>query len=362
MHIFQRCSTPLLRILFLCVVINLQPTPALAKTLSCNDLQGNIYQNGKNEELQRQAKLAEWNRYHDYIIGGLCGEDMQDLNDMIDQGYLSLSDVQAVAAVLGKNYNPSPRTKNGKLYQQIREGLLKQNLCSACASNLADEYINRPSGRVKQLIDKALAGNQSALHELQQLPSSTPLDNQSETSPSFLSKLIGGLAAVALLLLYVGAIAFLGLSVFSKRFRAKLHQHYQQWNTQYKQIAAILGAGIIAIAIFSDSRTPEEKACSDDWRRCIDNQQLIDTGIHHARMASACEREASKRAKYGKPEFPRFSFSNYQPGREYIETGIVYLVERNGKFQNMFGTQVHTEVTCKYDLNRDQVEDVVIWN
>lgn len=362
MHIFQRRSTPLLSILFLCAVINLQPTPALAKTLACDDLQGNIYQNGKNEELQRQAKLSEWNRYHDYIISGLCGEDMRDLNDMVDQGYLSLSDVQAVAAVLGKNYNPPSRTKNGKLYQQIREGLLKQNLCSACASNLADEYVNRPGGRVKQLIDKALVGNQSALHELQQLPSSTPLDNQSETSPSFLSKLLGSMSVIALLLLYVGVIAFLVLSVFSKRFRAKLHQHYQKWNAKYKQLAAILGVGIITIVIFSDSRTPEEKACSGDWRKCIDNQQLIDTGIHHGRMASACEREASKRAKYGEPKFPTFSFGNYQPGRAYVETGIVYLVERDAQFQNMYGTQVHTEVTCKYDLNRNQVEDVVIWN
>lgn len=248
------------------------------------------------------------------------------------------------------------------LHENIRSELRNRDFCMACASNLADEYINHPGGHIKKLIDDALAGDQEALSKLQQLPSSRPLENQSETSSSFLSKLLGGLAVVAFLLLYVGIIAFLGLSVFSKRFRSKLHQHYQRWNTQYKQLAAILGAGIIAIAVFSDSRTPEEKACSDDWKKCIDNQQLIDTGIHHARMASACEREASKRAKYGKPEFPRFSFSNYQPGREYIETGIVYLVERNGKFQNMFGTQVHTEVTCKYDLNRDQVEDVVIWN
>lgn len=248
------------------------------------------------------------------------------------------------------------------LHENIRSELRNKDFCMACASNLADEYINHPDGHIKKLIDDALAGDQLALHELQQLPSSTPLNNLSGTSPSFLSKLVGGLAAVAFLLLYVGVIAFLGFSVFSKRFRAKLHQHFKKWNTAYKQIAVILGASIIAIAIFTDSRTPEEKACSDDWRRCRDNQQLIDTGSHHVHMAAACEKAASKKAKYGAPEFHTFSFSNYQPGREYVETGMVYLVERDALFQNMFGTKVHTEVTCKYDLNRDQVEDVVIWN
>ncbi len=375
MHIFQRCSILFLRILFLFTVLHFQPTLALAEkdsrpntsmpSLTCEDLKGNIYQNGKNEELRRQAKLTEWNRYHDYIIGGLCDGAMEDLHNMLDQGYLSLADVKAVAGVLGKEYNASSRTGNGKLYQKIREGLLSRNLCSACASNLADEYVKQPNGHVKKLIDDALNGDQKALSELQQLPSSTPLTPQTDSAPTFWSKVAGGIATLAILALYLGVIVILGLGVFSKRFRAwlkTLDARLQAHNINYKKLAAILGAVCVAGVIFSDSRTPQERACAEDWRQCQDNKQLIDTGSHHIHMVSACERAASKKAKYGKPEFPTYSFSNYKPGRDYIETGVVFLVERDALFQNAFGTQVHTEVTCGYDLNRDAVQDVVIWD
>lgn len=338
---------------------------ATTPSLTCDDLEGNIYQNGKDEELRKQAKLAEWNRYHEYVLGGLCDGDIEDLDSMVDQGYITVSDVEAIARALGKKYVSKSRTQNGTRYQKVREGLLKQNLCNACVSNIAEAYVKYPDSGLAKTVDAALAGDQTAMQKLEKLDSSSPLPDQPDITSSFWSKVVEGVALLAVMLLYLSVIIILGLSVFSKRFRTwlkTLDDRLRVHNINCKKLATIIGATCIAAVIFSDSRTPEEKACADDWRKCQDNQKLIDTGSHLIRMATACEIAASKQAKYGKPEFSTYSFSNYRPGHDYIETGVAFLIERDALFQNAFGTQVHTKVTCSYDLNRDAVQDVVIWD
>lgn len=273
--------------------------------------------------------------------------------------------ILAFILCIGSPDTPSAQEITENLrYQEINTTLARQGLCMACASNIAEAYVKYPDSELARTVDTALTGNQAAIQQLINLDASVPLPAPADKA-SFWSKIVGGLTLLIVLILYLSVIVILGLLVFSKRFRTWLRAwdtRIQARNINYKKWAAILGAICIAGVIFSDSRTPQEKACADDWRQCQDNQQLIDAGSHHINMASACERAAGKKAKYGKPEFPTYSFSNYKPGRDYIETGVAFLVERDALFQNSFGTQVHTEVTCGYDLNRDAVQDVVIWN
>lgn len=79
------------------------------------------------------------------------------------------------------------------LHENIRSELRNKDFCMACASNLADEYVNRPNGHIKKLIDDALDGDQKALRELQELPSSTPLTPQTDSGHTFGSKVAGGI-------------------------------------------------------------------------------------------------------------------------------------------------------------------------
>jgi hypothetical protein len=81
-------------------------SPELPKIICGDVIDG--HENGKIEELQKRAKLAYWSRYHDYIIGGLCREELSDLDSMVDNGYLSTADVQSVANILNKTYAPIP--------------------------------------------------------------------------------------------------------------------------------------------------------------------------------------------------------------------------------------------------------------
>lgn len=99
-------------------------------------------------------------------------------------------------------------------------------------------------------------------------------------------------------------------------------------------------------------------SCNSDWRQCADNADLMNNFKDSSRGSLSCQYAAKKLAKYGAPSFPFFSFSTFSSGNEFVRTGQATLVEPNAEFQNGYGTIVHIVVTCKYDLNSQQVVDV----
>lgn len=331
-----------------------QQTSAPPQSMACSDLEGNIYENGRDEELRKLAKLPEWNRYHDYVLGGLCDGAMEDLDRMVDSGYISITDVNAIAQVLGKKYVAKTRTENGKLYERIYKGLLQRDLCSACASTIAEEYIKRSDSILLQKVDLALAGNNAALEWLQTYPSNPP----PEQAPSIWSTL----TALSAMLLYFGSIVFFSLSVFSKRFKRwlkKCNARLLENNQRHKEIAIVMGVIIITTLVYSDSRTPEQKACAENWKNCTDNGQLINLSSY-AHISTDCKIAATRQAKYGDPDFPSSPFQTYLKGRDYIDNGVAVLIEEGAKFQNVYGTKERSKVVCRYDLNAKEVTKVTI--
>ena len=69
---------------------------------------------------------------------------------------------------------------------------------------------------------------------------------------------------------------------------------------------------------------------------------------------------AKKLAKYGSPSFPFIYFTRFHRGSDYVRTGLATLIEPEAEFQNGYGAMVHSVVTCKYDLNSQQVVDVSV--
>lgn len=355
-------------VFFLSALILWQPENVYADStnITCAKLQGDMYHNGRNDKLQKQAKLSEWNRYHGYVIDGLCHGNLEDLDWVIDKGYVSISDVNAIAKLLGKKYEPKPRTKDGLLYEKIYKELSRTDLCMACASNIAEAYVKQPDSQLAIKVDKALQGNQTALSELKELNSAVPLPEQNDqTSIEYLYfgfTLMIRAILVFLAVLIIAAIArfFIKSSNHTLNMQDTEVKEHTPSIKPYKIIIMAFAVITIILLIFGDGRSPKEIACAYDWHHCPNNQQLIDNGFHHMRMVSACKLSANKRAKYGTPTFPSNSFSEYQPGEEYVKTGVVYLFERDALFQNAFGTEVHTKVLCQYNLNHEAVDYIII--
>lgn len=117
---------------------------------------------------------------------------------------------------------------------------------------------------------------------------------------------------------------------------------------------------VIIAAGSDDAAKPPPSACKSDWRSCSDNADMVNNYSGILAAQSACKLEASKRAKYGEPKWPWFSFGTFYKGDGYVKSGKPMLIERDAQFSNSFGAMAHSTVTCTYDLDQKKVLDVVI--
>ncbi|MCG5526833.1 MULTISPECIES: SH3 domain-containing protein [Halorhodospira] len=115
--------------------------------------------------------------------------------------------------------------------------------------------------------------------------------------------------------------------------------------------------GYVFTEVLHDTR-PE--GCHDNWTKCKDNKDLINNyaGITDAQIS--CERAASELAKYGDPDFPFISFGRFRQGDNYIEEGVIELIENEAKMSNAFGSMLRVRIHCYYDLETEQVVDIDI--
>lgn len=105
----------------------------------------------------------------------------------------------------------------------------------------------------------------------------------------------------------------------------------------------------------------EIELCSNYWKRCEDNAQLVNhyEGIMWAQ--GDCKVAAKKRAKYGDPDFPWMtSFSKYYSGDSYVQDGVIKLIETEAEYQNGFGVMTNARVECTYDLDLERVISISI--
>jgi hypothetical protein len=110
----------------------------------------------------------------------------------------------------------------------------------------------------------------------------------------------------------------------------------------------------------SSPPAPTAPTCSDDWRKCADNADLVNHWSGWVELKVKCKEAANDAAKYGTPEWPWLPFGYFHPGRDYIDTGIATAIENDAKFSNGFGAMEKVKVFCDYDLKGKKVTNVNI--
>lgn len=121
------------------------------------------------EKLAKQARLPDdyFNRYHEDVVSALCEGNNKDIKDLIDNGFVKSSEVEAIKEVLGKN----KRSEEGKSYGYSKEKFLAMGLYPIIADNVAQFYTKKPNSKCGKLAKQALEGNPDAISELQSDPS-----------------------------------------------------------------------------------------------------------------------------------------------------------------------------------------------
>ena len=142
-----------------------------AGTISCDEIAKDSTHK-KLDELALKAKLPfrSLDRIQEEIIDSFCKgqpEDIKNINNTVNSGDVSAADAESIAMVLGKKYTAPARTADGKLYERINSGLSDKGLCSACAGNIASEYVKNQNGKTAKLVDAALSGDVQSLQQLQ---------------------------------------------------------------------------------------------------------------------------------------------------------------------------------------------------
>ena len=117
---------------------------------------------------------------------------------------------------------------------------------------------------------------------------------------------------------------------------------------------------VILISVALIGRLFIRGPCESDWKKCVDNEQLVNSATKWAEVQGACKAIASGMARYGTPKWPPAPFRTFFAGNDYITSGKAVAIEPDAQFQNTFGATVHSRVTCTYDLQADQVIDVSI--
>lgn len=109
---------------------------------------------------------------------------------------------------------------------------------------------------------------------------------------------------------------------------------------------------------------PPGATCSNDWRACKNNADLVNNYQKYVDIQLRCQNAANDMARYGTPKWPGIwsggPFTEFFRGDSDIKTGIAVAVEDHAQFQNAFGAYVHSEVLCRYDLKSNKVLNVEI--
>jgi hypothetical protein len=142
--------------------------------VSCND----IGENGSPNYWRMMTKLAsiaklnggEFNRENEGVVAAFCSgepKNIENVNHIVDYGYISAQEAEAIARTLGRQYKAPKRTEAGKNYERVKVALSNLGFCAACADSLATEYVKSPRDKKSKLVDAALAGDANAIKQLE---------------------------------------------------------------------------------------------------------------------------------------------------------------------------------------------------
>lgn len=165
--------TKSIAVVFATIILSLvSVNPALAQ-VSCRDVKyGNPNYHEMMDELAKRAGLPDnyWSRYHESVVSDLCSGNIEDVDKLIDNGFVKLQEAQGIAEVLGKTYKPKQRSETGKSYEYSKEKFLEMGACGACADNIAQYFTKKPNSPCGKLAKQALEGNPDAINKLVAFP------------------------------------------------------------------------------------------------------------------------------------------------------------------------------------------------
>lgn len=121
------------------------------------------------EKLALEARLPDnyFNRYHEDVVSDLCKGNPEDIESLIDDGYVKRSEVEGIKEVLGLDGQSSI----GSSYQYSKEKFSREmGLSSAFSDNVAQYYTQKPDSKCGKLAKSALEGNPRSIKVLQSDP------------------------------------------------------------------------------------------------------------------------------------------------------------------------------------------------
>jgi hypothetical protein len=101
-----------------------------------------------------------------------------------------------------------------------------------------------------------------------------------------------------------------------------------------------------------------QDSCATSWRNCADNADLINNFEGMTEIRTACKLAIDEAATYGEPDWGGWltvPFGKFCEGNDYVENGIVRLIDDEVKLQNGFGAMANATVHCHYDLTKGEV-------
>jgi hypothetical protein len=101
--------------------------------------------------------------------------------------------------------------------------------------------------------------------------------------------------------------------------------------------------------------------CVHDWHKCKDNADLVNNYWEYPSFRKACVAETARIVKDGEPKYGgNDPFSDYRGkgSNDYVQTGMVRLLEPDIQVQNQSGDYAHSRAVCLYSLTQNKVVGV----
>jgi len=116
----------------------------------------------------------EWSKYDEEFVYSLCNGDIKGANEVIWEGSVSKYDALEFSKKLRIKFTPEDRDIKSYAYEDANKKL-SEFVCSACASNLAQEYVDHPDSMVGKVVRKALDGDKASQDLLVDYDATKPL-------------------------------------------------------------------------------------------------------------------------------------------------------------------------------------------
>jgi hypothetical protein len=149
-------------------VVKVSPTsssPKLNEPVSCKTLLNQDHDDTYGQKMNYIAKNAQmtkgWNRNTEAFIYELCSGNKKGADAEIFSGGIQAYEAEKVAKILGIRYSAPERNAQSLLYEMtVRK--LSEFMCSACAGNAAQYFVEHSNTEKGKLIKKAIDGDKGA--------------------------------------------------------------------------------------------------------------------------------------------------------------------------------------------------------